>query len=296
MNIGSLLRENAAHIPMSPRSVLNQAGYAAAAADFEDREKNGGASSAEISAEWAARLEREREEEALKPFVEGPPPEGSTLAGWKLWCDELRDELDTLNVGAERLRKHTGAVEATARTLKEIFAARTNRMLASVGIGTVEPDETAVDPAQLEARLEAERRAAREATAALEIIAEKIAVTEKRLAAVRSRAAEFVNPELCNIAGALGPRYIRAINELREVSSLLFALGVELGAGGRFGSGFEAFERMTFPRPGLATTKTVPDAKFIVGRPTDSDLAYWKNARNTLLANPLAKISLPKAA
>jgi hypothetical protein len=291
-----LLREEAARLSLVPqsRSVMNQAGVAAATADFEDRERNGGQSSGEISAKWRKRLDEEKEADALRPFTEGAPPGGNTLPAWKAWCDGLRDELDSYHAVAERLRKHLDAPEATQRSLTEAVMSGARRMLAGMGIGApdAEPEAT-LAPGQLEARLEAERRAAREATAALAIVNEKIAETENRLNAVRARADEFVRSALIALMEPLGGRYIRAVNEIREVMSLMWAAAPLLGGMGKFGSGFEAFQRLDLPRPGLDSTKLVPDSKFKV-RIDDKDVAFWRNARNTLLADPKAKISLPK--
>jgi hypothetical protein len=46
------------------------------------------------------------ENEALEPYVNGKPPHGSGLTGFKRWRDEARDEVDRLESAAERLRKH----------------------------------------------------------------------------------------------------------------------------------------------------------------------------------------------
>jgi hypothetical protein len=53
------------------------------------------------------------------------------------------------------------------------------------------------------------------------------------------------------------------------------------------------FSPMKFPRCGLDATKLIPDAKFVIGRPSDEDRAFWRNAKNSLLANPKASIKLP---
>jgi hypothetical protein len=282
-----------------PRSVMNQAGVAAATADFEDRAKHGGkTTTAEISAEWRKRLDEEKEAEALRPFTEGTPPGGNTLQAWKAWCDGLRDELDTLHTAAERLQKHLQAPEATQRSLTEAIARGARRMLAGLGVGTAEPEleGSALAPGQLEARLAAERRASAEASAALEIVNAKIRETEQRLRAVRARADEFVRPAIRAIMEPLSVRYIRAVNELREVMSLMWAAVPLLGGTGTYGSGFDNFEFSGFnlPRPGLDGTKLVPDSKLKI-RIDDKDVAFWRNARESLLADPRAKISLPKS-
>jgi hypothetical protein len=263
--------------------------------DFEFRAKNAGSSRAQISEAWAARLKQEAEEKALLPFTHGTPPGGKTLAGWKAWRDGLRDELDGLHVGAEGLRKHLEAPEATQRSLAEAIASGARRMLAGMGIGTAEPElESALAPGQLEARLAAEKRASAEASAALEIVNEKIAVTEKQLAAIEARADEFVRPALRELAEPLGTRYVKVINELAEVMSLIWA-AEPMARDLEWGSGWHGFEKLDLPLTGLASTKLVPPAKFRV-RVSDAHRAFWKNARNTLLADPKAKISLPKAA
>jgi hypothetical protein len=293
---GSIFRNDAVRTVQEsflPRSVMNQAGVAAATADFEDRERNKGPSSSEISAEFRRRIEADREAEALRPFTEGEPPGGNTLVGWKAWHNQKRDELDSYHVAAERLGKHLDAPEATQRSLTEAIASGARKMLAGMGIGTADAEPDAVlAPGQLEARLEAERRAAREATAALEIVNAKIAVTEKQLAAIEARADEFVRPALRELAEALGTQYVRVVNQFREVSSLLWALTPLLGGEGKFASGFQAFQRLDLPRPGLYSTKLVPESKFKI-RIDDKDVAFWRNARESLLADPRAKITLP---
>jgi hypothetical protein len=100
-----------------------------------------------------------------------------------------------------------------------------------------------------------------------------------------------VNPALTDLAGPLGTRFVKQLADLRETASLMYALGDMLGTG--YGTGWENFSRMTFARPGLPTTKLCPDERFTIGKPTDTDKAFWKNARNTLLANPDARVSLP---
>jgi hypothetical protein len=289
------LSRMAREAPTHTVSTLNRAGYAEALADFEDRERNRGQTSAQISAEWAKRLDEEREADLVRPFVEGSPPGGYSLTAWHAWKISLEDERDHELSVRDRLLNHAAAVTTTQRSLAEAVTAGAKAMLAGMGFGSgeTEPQTPAVNPEQISRQLEVEKLAAAQATEALKIVDAKIAVTEKQLAAVSARANEFVNPELVNIAGALGPRYIRAIAEVAEVSSLLFALGIELGDGGRFGSGFESFERMTFPRPGTDTTRLCPPEKFVIGRPSDADRVFWRNAKNTLLASPHSKISLP---
>jgi hypothetical protein len=110
----------------------------------------------------------------------------------------------------------------------------------------------------LKARLEAERRAAREATAAPEIVNRKIAITEKQLvAAIEARADEFVRPSLQALAEPLGVRYVKACNEIAEVMSLIWA-AQPLIRGVEWNSGWHGFEKLDLPRCGLDSTKLVP--------------------------------------
>jgi hypothetical protein len=260
-------------------------------ADLDFRATHSGLSRAEYA---TMRREQDREDSdaaAMSEWVRGKI--GGGLADWKRACDALRDEIEKLDAGRERLTKHVTAPAETERTLKESIAAGAARMLAAIGIGTAEPEpETpAVSPEQLAARLEAERRAAAEATAALEIVELQIGEKQKHLDALLARADEVVNPALTDLAGPLGTRFVKQLADLRETASLMYALGDMLGTG--YGTGWENFSRVTFARPGLPTTKLCPDERFTIGKPTDTDKAFWKNARNTLLANPDARVSLP---
>jgi hypothetical protein len=276
-------------------STMNRAGYAEALADFEDREKNGGQTSATISAEWRERLEEKAEADLLRPYTEGEIAGG--LAGWKSKVDAKRDELDGLRTVEGRLHKHREAPEHTRRSLTEATTALARRMLAGMGVGVAEPETEAqtVDAAQLEARYEVEKRAAATATEALSIVHEKIAVTEKQLDALLAREKEFMDPALRELGEALGAAYIRTINDFRQIYSLAGALGAELGTHGAYGSGFDKFEPLDLPKPDLAACRIARPEKLKI-RIDENHRAFWKNARNTLRADPKAKISLPKAA
>jgi hypothetical protein len=138
---------------------MNRAGDAAATAEFEDRERNGGSSTAEISAERRARLDREKEAELLRPFVEGPPPSGNTLVAWHAWKNALEDEHDHEVSVRDRLLNHAAAVTATQRSLSDAVTAGAKAMLAGMGFGggKTETQTPAVNPEQISRQLEAEK-------------------------------------------------------------------------------------------------------------------------------------------
>jgi hypothetical protein len=248
--------------------------------------------------EWDAHVRRQnadavaqaRDEQALKPYTEGDPPKGRTLPAYLDWRDERRRKRDSMQDGRERLLKHTTAPAETERTLIEAGRALGRRMLVSVGLADAaqpQADTIEIDIEGIERRLEADKRSARAAQEALKIVDAEIVILDKQIAAVEARADEFFQPEIEDLAAPLCTAYVRKIGELREIVSLLFAL--ETVSRKRF----PAWDRKSFPRPPISVLNPVPDDRFRIVI-SDADKAYWKNARNTLLAG--GSVTLPRRA
>jgi hypothetical protein len=235
----------------------------------------------ERTAEWATeQLDREVEQR-----LEGV----RNLVGFKAFEDQIRDEIAELVAAEEKLERTLDAPNGTEATLRESISRGARKVLVGLGLLAAEPEtaEDNIDPAQLEARLAAERRASAVASEALGLVREKLGVARQRLAMLESRRDLYLKPALKEIAEPLGHRLVRALNELREVYSLL-------------GSYYEVakihtprkYDALWFPRPSLDSISAIPDSKF--GIAIDSEhRKYWRSTEATLRADPSKKISLP---
>jgi hypothetical protein len=232
------------------------------------------------------------EAEALRPYVEGNPPKGNGLAGYKRWRDEARDEVDRLESAQERLRKHimpsTTAAELLAATQRGA-----QRLLAAVGILDAGPLETAeaareaeANSEQLAKRLEAEKRASAEAVEALRIVEAKLAFARKALSALDAREDEFLNPHLRDYAKIFGQQYVRKVEELQQIASRAFAAREMLAEFHRDNWG--ALNRTSLPRPlGYAGDDAALDLRI---KPEDTQ--WWAETKRKLLADPAANIKI----
>jgi hypothetical protein len=236
----------------------------------------------EREAAWAVeRLDREVEQrcESIRDLV-----------GFKAFEDQSRDEIAELQVAEERLERTLDAPNGTEATLRESVSRGARKLMVGLGLMAAEPEtsEDTVDPAQLEARLAAERRASAVAAEALVLVREKLAVARQRLAMIESRLDRFLKPALADIAAPLGHRLVRALNELREVYGLLGAYYEVAELHTPKGS----YDAMRFHRPGFDSISAIPDHKFSIGIDGEHR-KYWRNTQATLLANPSTRISLP---
>jgi hypothetical protein len=239
----------------------------------------------------AEREAQSAENEALRPFVEGNPPNGNGLTGWKKWRDAQRDEVDRLESAQERLRKHimptTTAAELLAATQRGA-----QRLLAAVGILDAGPLETAeaareaeANSEQLAKRLEAEKRASAEAVEALRVVEGKLAFARKALAALDARESEFLDPHLRDYAKIHGRQYMRKVAELQEIAGRAFAAREMLH---QYGDAWGALGRVSLPRPlGYAGDDTALDLRI---KPEDTQ--WWAETRRRLLADPSTSIKL----
>jgi len=233
----------------------------------------------------AEREARSAEAEALRPYVDGKPPHGSGLAGFKRWRDEVRADVDRLESAEERLRKNimpsTTAAELLAATQRGAM-----RLLATVGI--VNPDTLATAEAgreadaeaeQLAKRLEAEKRASAVAVEAIRVVEAKLAFARKALDALNAREDEFPNPHLRDAVKLAGQLYIKKVAELAPIASRLFAARDMLH---QYGDNWGALGRVSLPRPlGYAGDDVALDL-----RVDPEDVAWWKSTRAKLLADP----------
>jgi hypothetical protein len=239
-----------------------------------------------------AQRARDAENEALRVYNEGQPPRGSGLAGWKRWCDDLRDEIDKLESAAARLAKHVEAPTNTAAELLEVTKRGAQRVLVGLGILDADKleaiearDEADRDAAQLAARHAAELRASAEAVEALRTVEAKLDFARKALAALEARADEFVKPYLRDMAAQYSAIYVRKVGELQEIASRLFAAHDMLS---ELRDGWGNLNRIALPHPPACKT---PDHKLDL-KVEDADRQWWKESKAALLKNPDAKISL----
>jgi hypothetical protein len=133
------------------------------------------------AAEWATeQLDREVEQR-----LEGV----RDLVGFKAFEDQIRDEIAELVAAEEKLERTLDAPGGTEAGIRESITRSARKVLVGLGLLAAEPEtaEDTVDPAQIEARLAVERRAAAVATEALGLVREKLAVARKRLGMLESR-------------------------------------------------------------------------------------------------------------
>jgi hypothetical protein len=119
----------------------------------------------------------------------------------------------------------------------------------------------------------------------MKIVDAEIATLDKQIAAFEARADEFVAPALLELAEPLGAAYVRKLGELREIASLLFAAQNVAMVATPYGrtSWHTSWQRTKFPKPPLDSVKLVPADRFEI-KVSEADVAYWRNARNSLLA------------
>jgi hypothetical protein len=240
----------------------------------------------------AERKAKSAEAAALEPYIDGAPPKGNGLAGFKRWRDEVRDEIDRLESAEERLRKNILPTDTLA-VIKAGIERGAQRLLASVGIvdadrlAMVEAREDAdAEALQLEARLAAERRASAVTVEALRVVEGKLAFARKALAALDAREEEFVRPHLRDFAKIYGQQYVRKVEELQEIASRAFAARETLAEFHKDNWG--ALNRIALPRPlGYAGDDTALDLRI-----KPEDVAWWAETRRRLLIDPSASIKV----
>jgi hypothetical protein len=263
--------------------------FAAANCSFADW-KSG--AHAERQRELAAEREaKSAENAALDPYVNGKPPHGSGLTGWKKWRDSQREAVDRLESAEERLRKHIQPTDTLA-VMKAGIEKGALKLLASVGI--VNPEtlatseaakESDADALQLEARLAAERGASAEAVEATRIVEGKLTFARKALAALDAREDEFIAPHLRDAVKIAGQQYVKKVAELAPIASRAFAAREMLH---QYGDNWGALGRVSLPRPlGFAGEDTALDLRI---KPEDE--RWWKEPRAKLLLDPDANIKI----
>jgi hypothetical protein len=209
-----------------------------------------------------------------------------TFAQFKDIENALLDEVAELESGENRMVSHSQDVAATMRQIADATKAGAARLLASIGIKVdVKPEAADADVAQLEARLAAERRAGAEATAALEIVRERLEKKRRLLKGLEGRRQKYLKDAMREAAEPLGPLYVKQLNDLRRTYSLLGALSERIGS-------FDKYDYITFPRPRLDTTKLNPNEKFMISIDNEHR-AFWRSVASQLDADPKARIKLP---
>jgi hypothetical protein len=196
-------------------------------------------------------------------------------------------------VAEERLERTLTTPGGTEATIKDSITRSARKLLAGLGVIAAEPEtaEDTVDPAQIEARLAVERRAAAVATEALGLVREKLAVARQRLAMLESRRDLYLDPAMKEIAEPLGHRLVRALNELREVYSLLGAY-YEVA---EMHTPRGAYDGMRFHRPNLDSISAIREHKFSISIDS-AHRQYWRNTEPSLRTNPSVRIALPTRA
>jgi hypothetical protein len=239
---------------------------------------------AEFNADVKARLAAERAELEADAETDELLAGVRDLIGHKAKLNGLYDTRDVITAGIDKLQKHVAAPSATEQGLRAALAQGARRMLASVGLGSAEPEpENTVDTEQLAKRLEAEQRAALVAREALQEANAQLTAVNRKIAAVESRREPFLADAKQQVAEPLGPLFLKQLAALRETYSLLCA----------YHSGWTGWESVAFPRPRLDTTNPViPDKAFKLSVDPDHR-KFWRDAEQMLLANPSAKIRLP---
>jgi hypothetical protein len=232
----------------------------------------------------------ERVKEQLDREVEQRLESVCDLVGFKAFEDQVRDEIAELQAAEEKLERTLDAPNGTEATLRESVSRGARKLMVGLGLMAAEPEtaEDTVDPAQLEARLAAERRASAVAAEALGLVRQKLAVARQRLAMLESRRDLYLDPAMKEIAEPLGHRLVRALNELRKVYSLLGAY-YEVA---EMHTPRGAYDGMRFHRPSFDSISAIPDHKFSIS--IDSEhRKYRRNTEASLRTNPSVRIALP---
>jgi hypothetical protein len=252
-------------------------------------------------ADWksGAHAERQREKaiadsarssEQLDRDVEQRLEGVRDLVAFKAFEDQVRDEIAELQAAEEKLERTLDAPGGTESSIRDGITRSARKLLAGLGLLAAEPEtsEDTVDPAQLEARWAAERRAAAVATEALGLVREKLAVARQRLEMLEGRRCLYLDPAMKEIAEPLGHRLVRALNELREVYSLLGAYYETANIHTPKG----AYDGMRFHRPNFDSISAIPEHKFSISIDA-AHRQYWRNTEASLRTNPSARIALP---
>jgi hypothetical protein len=297
-----------AQSPTHTVSVMNQAGLAAATADFEDRAKHGGkVSTAEISAEWAARLKKAADDKACQPYAHGSPPvsaeskglpaERARLADYVAWLWATTVELESLLEIEHRVNRIIDEPAESGRKLTDTLKSEASRLIEAMGF--IKEGSTAAVEASAHERVlkahEANQRNAQVAAAALPELQERIRVKRLQLAALENRRNEFLHPVLVEIGDHLGHALVKRISALRDVVQQVSGLAAVVGGG--YGDGWTNRHRepIKLARPNFQSTKLCPDSVFEI-KPDPESEKWWRQTGEALMKNPKVPVTFPKSA
>jgi hypothetical protein len=167
----------------------------------------------------AEREMQSKEAEALRPYTECP----LSLSDIVRKSKALDSEMDRLESAESKFLKQLDVPQNTAAELLAATQSGVLRLLATVGI--VNPDTLATseaakkadaDAAQIEKRLESEKRASVQITEALKIVRDKLAFARKAHATLRGRADEAVKIYLRDYAKIYGQQYAAKLPSCRK--------------------------------------------------------------------------------
>jgi hypothetical protein len=275
------------HLIQAPRSPHCQRGGACSENCCEYSPRNGGTSCDFLVTQKKASMAAERAAWDLSADLDVLLADVHDFAKFKALENQLLDEVAELESGEARMLDVTHDVASTLKAITNATQAGALRLLAKLGLHVDAATESSdVDVAQLEARLAAEKRACAEAAAALEIVRERLEKKRRLLKGLESRRDKYLNDALCEVAFPLGHRYVKVLNELNEIYSLIGSLSSHVGY-------HDKFDYVAFPKPGwLDSIKLTPREKFIVSIENEHR-AFWRSVESQLDADPKAKIKLP---
>jgi hypothetical protein len=139
----------------------------------------------------------------------------SNLKEWRAIRNELQDKRDRLLAGIDRMRHHVQNAGQAQAAIAEEKKNSVQRMLANFGLAREAPPDTGVDVQTLQARADAETRAAETAEAAILEANTQLCAVNRQIAAIDVEFGRVMNPELEHLATRLSGDYMRALGALK---------------------------------------------------------------------------------
>ncbi|HZR62276.1 MAG TPA: hypothetical protein VFA80_15110 [Xanthobacteraceae bacterium] len=214
--------------------------------------------------------------------VSGLPSARAQHTRYVAWCGKFRDELHDLEAKKAKLEAMIAAPSEAERGVHHGILKTVDALMGRGESGGEADAKVLAD------RLAIATHQAKAAEIALVEIAELIDVATLKIRHLEGRENDFLWPALAEVAGeaGLGDDYVRAIDNLREIASLMFGLA-ELAP---YGSGFSRpQEPIKFPRMGQDGDTTISNRGAV---------DIWQRLADALRRNPrqnLAALIKPPA-
>jgi hypothetical protein len=243
----------------------------------------------------------------LRPYSEGIPPASpeskelpaarAKLADYVAWLNATTAELDSLLEAEHRVKRIIDEPNESGRKLADTLKSEASRLIEAMGFlkeGTTASIEASAHERVLKAH-EANQRNAQVAAAALPELQEQVRLKKSQVAALEKRRNEFLHPALVEIGDHLGHVLVKRISGLRDIVQQVGGLAAVVGGGYGDGWGNRHSEPTRLARPNLQSIKLCPDRAFEI-KPDPESANWWRQTGETLMKNPKAHITLPKAA